>query len=490
MSNRFDERVTLDPQDWEEFRALAHTMIDDTLDYLRDLRERPAWQPMPQAVRNSFDEPLPQEGIGAGAAYGDFKERVRPYTNGNIHPRFWGWVQGTGTPLGMMAEMLGAAINPHMAGFDQAPASVEHQVVRWIAELMGFPKDASGLMVTGGSLANMIGLAMARHVKSGFDVRQQGIAGAGRKLLVYGSVETHNWVNKGLEFMGMGRDSFRAVPVNADYQIDPSALHGMLERDKAESHRPICIIGTAGTVNTGAIDDLETLADIAQQHDTWFHVDGAFGAWARISSKLKPLVVGIERADSIGLDLHKWVYLPFDTACVLVRDAALHRAAFASTASYLAISERGVTAGGLPFANLGIDLARNFKALKVWMHFKAHGIRQIAGVIEQNVEDIRYLVRRINDAKELELLAPSPLNVACFRYMRPGLADDALNRLNQEILFQLQEQGIAVPSATTFNGRFAIRVANTNHRSRREDFDMLVEAVIKLGSKLTADFRG
>src|SRR5258708_10510206 len=228
MSNSLDNRVTLDHEDWEEFRALAHTMIDDTLDYLRDLRERPAWQSMPQSVRGSFDGPLPQEGIGPAAAYGDFKERVRPYTNGNIHPRFWGWVQGTGTPLGMMGEMLGAAINPHMAGFDQAPASVEHQVVRWIAELMGFPRDASGLIVTGGSLGEMIGISVARHAKSQFDVRQRGIAGADRRLLVYGSVETHNWVTKGLEFMGMGRDSLRAVPVNANYQIDLTALREML----------------------------------------------------------------------------------------------------------------------------------------------------------------------------------------------------------------------------------------------------------------------
>lgn len=484
MHNRSDDHVTLDPEDWEEFRALAHTMMDDTLDYLRDLRKLPVWQPMPQAVRNSFDEPLPEEGIGAAGAYGDFKERVRPYTNGNIHPRFWGWVQGTGTPLSMIAEMLGAAFNPHLAGFNQAPTSVEHQVVRWIAELMGFPRDASGLMVTGGSLANMIGLAVARHAKSGFDVRQQGVAGSDRKLLVYGSVETHNWVNKGLEFMGMGRGAFRAVPVNADFQIDLRTLREMLQRDKADGHRPICIVGNAGTVNTGAIDDLESLADIAQQHGTWFHVDGAFGAWARISPALKPLVAGLERADSIGLDLHKWVYLPFGTACVVVRDAEAHRAAFASTASYLTVSERGVTAGGLPFANLGIDLTRNFKALKVWMHFKAHGVRQIARLIEQNVEDIRYLVQRINDAKELELLAPSPLNIACFRYVRTGLAGDALNRLNEEILFQLQEQGIAVPSATTFNGKFAIRVANTNHRSRKEDFEMLVDAVILLGNRL------
>lgn len=481
-----NSRVTLDPENWGEFRTLAHQMIDDTVDYLQNVSSRPAWRPMPADVRNSFNESVPHEGLGAAAAYADFRERILPYPNGSIHPRFWGWVQGTGTPLAMMAEMLASAMNPHMAGFNQAPALVEKQVVRWIAELMGYPANASGVLVSGGTIANILGLAVARHAKCGFDIRQDGLQGAGKcpKLLVYGSTETHNWVHKGLEFMGLGRAAFRSVPVNADYTINLASLRETLQRDKEAGHLPICIIGTAGTVNTGATDNLESLAEIAREHNTWFHVDGAFGAWARISEKLKAVVAGMEQADSIGLDLHKWVYQPFECACVLVRDAELHQAAFASTASYLTMADRGVMAGGIPFANLGIDLTRNFKALKVWMSFKAHGVAHIARVIEQNVDDVQYFVDRIRKSKELELLAPAPLNVACFRYIRSGMADEALDRLNNEILLRIQEQGIAIPSGTTVNGKFAIRVANTNHRSRREDFDALLEAVIWFGREV------
>ena len=481
-----DTRVTLDPKNWDEFRTLAHQMVDDTVDYLQNVSSRPAWQAMPAEVRNSFSEPVPREGVGAAAAYADFRERILPYPNGSIHPRFWGWVQGTGTPLAMMAEMLAAAMNPHMAGFNQAPALVEKQVVRWIAELMGYPANASGLLVSGGTIANILGLTVARHAKCGFDIRQDGLQGAEKrpKLLVYGSTETHNWVFKGLELMGLGRAAFRSVPVNADYTINLALLREMLQRDKEAGHLPVCVVGTAGTVNTGATDNLESLAEIAREHNTWFHVDGAFGAWTRISEKLKAVVAGMEQADSIGLDLHKWVYLPFECACVLVRDAKLHEAAFASTASYLTMADRGVMAGGIPFANLGIDLTRNFKALKVWMSFKAHGVSHIARVIEQNVDDVQYLVDRIRKSEELELLAPAPLNVACFRYVRSGMADEALGRLNNEILLRIQEQGIAIPSGTTVNGRFAIRVANTNHRSRREDFDVLLEAVLRFGREI------
>ncbi|MBI1745114.1 MAG: amino acid decarboxylase [Acidobacteria bacterium] len=440
MNPRTDARVTLDPEDWDEFRSLAHQMLDDALDYLQNVRSRPAWQPMPDSIRDSFAEPVPKVGIGAAAAYADFKERILPYPNGNIHSRFWGWVQGTGTPLGVMAEMLGVTMNPHMAGFNQAPALVEHQVIRWIAELMGYPVTSSGLLVTGGTMANILALNVARHAKCGFDVRQKGLQGTDAKLLVYGSSETHNWASKGIELLGLGREAFRVVPVTPEYTIDVASLRETLQRDREAGHLPICIIGTAGTVNTGAIDDLQSLAEIAREYNVWFRMDGAFGAWARISAKLKPLVAGMEKADSIGLDLHKWIYLPFDCACVLVRDGGLHGAAFASTASYLTQYERGVIAGGLPFANLGIDLTRNFKALKVWMSFKAHGLDHIAKVIDQNVDDIRYLAECIRQSDELELLAPVPLNIMCFRYVRPGLSDAALNRLNTEVLLRIQHR--------------------------------------------------
>lgn len=479
---------TLDPQDWEAFRALAHRMVDDMTGYLQTLRDRPAWQPMPDAVRHAFHEPLPLEPEGAESAYAQFVERVLPYPNGNLHPRFWGWVQGTGTPLAMMAEMLAAGMNPHLAGLDQAPAQVEHQVIAWLAQLMGFPEGTSGVLVSGGTMANLLGLAVARHAKAGFDVREEGLQGDHPPLTLYGSNETHGWAQKAAEFLGLGNRSFRRIPVDDAYRIRLDALRDTVRADRAAGRRPFCVIGTAGTVNTGATDDLAALAAFCREEDLWFHVDGAFGALVRLSDRLRPMVAGIEEADSLGFDLHKWIYQPFEVACVLVRDPRIHEEAFALAPAYLKAATRGVIAGGLPFSDRGIDLTRNFKALKVWMSLKAHGVQKFASLIEQNVAQAHYLASRITASPNLELLAPVPMNVVCFRYRAPGLDDRALNTMNEEILLRLQETGIAAPSSTLLNGRYAIRCAIVNHRSRRDDFDALVEAVLKLGAEVASNF--
>jgi glutamate/tyrosine decarboxylase-like PLP-dependent enzyme len=444
-------------------------------------------------VRESFHAPVPREGAGDAAAYAAFVDRVMPYTVGNLHPRFWGWVQGQGTPLGMMADMLAAGINPHLAGFNQAPALVEEEVIRWLATLLGFPAGASGLLVTGGTMANTLGLAVARHagaLRLGIDVREDGLpTGAGAdprgRFVLYGSSETHNWARKAAELLGLGNRSFRRVPVDADYRIDVEALARLVAEDRAEGMHPFCVIGTAGTVNTGATDDLDALADYCRDESLWFHVDGAFGALAYLVDGLRHIVTGLERADSIGFDLHKWGSLPFECACVLVRDPAMHRAAFASSASYIAATERGPIAGGLPFAERGLDLTRGFKALKVWMSLTAHGTDHLAAIIEQNVRQAKRLAERIDRHPELELMAPVPLNVVCFRYApidRRG--DDALDAANEEILLRIQERGIAVPSGTRLGGRYAIRVANVNHRSRESDFDALLEAVVEIGREV------
>jgi aromatic-L-amino-acid decarboxylase len=470
-----EEERTLDPADWEAFRSLAHRMVDDMLDHLSTLRTKPAWQPMPEEVRARLSEPLPVEPQGAEAVYRSFFEDVLPYPNGNLHPRFWGWVQGNGTPLSMMAEMLAAGMNPHMAGFNQAPALVEAQVIRWFIELMGLPPTASGVLALGGTMANILGLVVARNARAGFDVRELGLSGQGPRLMVYASVETHGWINKAVELLGLGKSSVRRVPVDADFRVELGALREAICDDRRAGHRPICVVGNAGSINTGATDDLGGLARLCRDEHVWFHVDGAFGALARLSERLRPIVAGIEEADSLAFDLHKWGYQPFDVACVLVRDGALHRAAFASSASYLATMDRGVIAGGLPFANLGVDLTRGFRALKVWMSLKAHGVSAIARLIEQ---------------PDLELLAPVPLNLVCFRFAPAGLDGDRLNQVNQELLLRLQESGIAVPSSTTLGGRFAIRCAIVNHRSRREDFDALVEAVVRIGREILAGMAG
>jgi aromatic-L-amino-acid decarboxylase len=477
---------TLDPADWDAFRALAHRMVDDTVQHLANLRDRAPWQPMPSAVRAGFHEPLPRGGEGEAAAYEQFRERILPYPNGNLHPRFWGWVQGNGTPLGMMADMLAAAMNPHMAGFDQAPAQVEHQVIRWLAELMGFPADAGGVLVAGGTMANLLGLNVARHARAGWDVRELGME-AGPRLMVYGSAETHGWVRKAVELMGMGRRAFRPIAIDSEHRVDLGALADAVRDDRAAGHRPLCVIGTAGTVNTGAVDDLNGIADFCAAEGLWFHVDGAFGAWAYASDALRPRVAGMERADSLGFDLHKWGYLPFECACVLVRDAELHRGAFAATAPYLAETERGVIAGGLPFADRGVDLTRGFKALKVWMSLKAHGADVLVRLVEQNVAQARHLAARVEASPALELLAPVPLNVVCFRYAPADLPEERRNAVDEEILLRLQEDGIAVPSGTVLAGRYAIRAAVVNHRSRRDDFDALVDAVERIGREVAAE---
>jgi glutamate/tyrosine decarboxylase-like PLP-dependent enzyme len=397
----------------------------------------------------------------------------------------------------MMADMLASGLNPHLAGFNQAPALVEQQVLAWLASLMGFPTNASGLLVTGGSMANVLGVTVARYAALravGYDVRELGLQpGPGPtppRLVCYGSTETHGWARKAVELLGLGNAAFHRIAVGSDYRLDLPALRQAVARDRAEGALPCCVIATAATVNTGAIDDLVGVADFCKQEGVWFHVDGAFGALLRLSENLKGLVDGLERADSLAFDLHKWGYLPFECACVLVRNPELHRGAFTTKASYLDETSRGVIAGGLPFAERGIDLTRGFKALKVWMSFKAHGVNAFGRLIEQNIQQAQYLGDLVESHPDLELLAPVSLNVVCFRYRGRNVPADLLNAMNEEILVRLQETGTAVPSGTVLQGRFAIRCANVNHRSRREDFDTLVEATVRIGNEVFAEISG
>ncbi len=484
-----DHEEGLDPQDWAAMRELGHHMVDDMMSYLETVRERPVWQPIPAEVKAHFQQPVPTEAQGAAQAYAEFTAQILPYPLGNIHPRFWGWVIGTGTPLGVLAEMLAATMNPNVGGGEHIANYVEAQVLDWCKQMLGYPAEASGILVSGGSMANLVGLTVARNTMAGFDLREQGLQATTRKLVLYGSVEMHSSVQKAVELLGLGNAALRKIPVNADFEIEIAALETAIAADKAAGYQPFCIVGNAGTVNTGAIDDLSQLADICQREGLWYHVDGAFGALAALSPALRPRLAGMERADSLAFDLHKWMYMPYEVGCTLVRNAEDHRRAFSLTPAYLTHGERGMAAGSLWFSDYGIQLSRGFRALKVWMSIKEHGLDKYARIIEQNVAQCRYLTALVEATPELELLAPTALNIVCFRYVAAGMSDEQLNALNHELLIQLQEAGIAAPSSTTLNGRFAIRVANTNQRSRREDFDLLVREVVRFGKTLAATSR-
>ena len=487
MAEAVPNEESLDPEDWEAMRALGHRMVDDMFTYLQTVRERPAWQPVPDRVKEHLKRPLPLEPQSAEQAYADFVDNVLPYPKGNIHPRFWGWVEGTGTPFGMLAEMLAAGMNPNLAGGDHAANYVERQALDWCKAMLGYPPDASGILVSGGSMANLIGLPVARNACATFDIRRHGLQASSRRLIFYGSSEMHSSLQKALELLGLGSESLHKVPVSANYEIDLHALEKAIADDRVAGHQPIGVIGNAGTVNTGAIDDLDALADLCQREQLWFHVDGAFGALAAVSPELRPLLKGMERADSIGFDLHKWMYMPYEVGCTLVRSEEAHRRTFSLTPDYLANLERGAAGGPRWFNEYGVQLSRGFRALKVWLLIKEHGIAKYGRLIKQNVDQAHHLAELIDRTPELERLAPVPLNIVCFRFNAAGLDDKALNQLNRELLMNLHEQGIAVPTYTLLNDKFAIRVAHTNHRTRREDFDVLVQEVVRLGKALMGD---
>jgi glutamate/tyrosine decarboxylase-like PLP-dependent enzyme len=371
-----------------------------------------------------------------------------------------------------------------MGGGNHVPNHVEAQVIDWCKEIAGFPREASGLLVSGGSMANFVGLAVARNSRAGVDVRTEGVAAIPRMLVTYASVEVHSCVQKAIESLGLGARSLRKVPVNAAFEIDVEALARMIAEDRAAGRQPFCVIGNAATINTGATDDLDALATLCEREHLWFHVDGAIGALLALAPEHRHLVRGMERADSVTLDLHKWLHIPFEAACVLVRDRKAHREAFALTPEYLERTERGLASGSLWFSEYGLQLSRGFRALKVWLSIKEHGLDRFGRLIDRNIAQAHELAGLVRAEPDLELLAPVATNIVCFRFNPGGMDDAQLNALNEELLIRLHESGIAAPSYTTLHGRYCLRAAIVNYRTTSADLPILVRAVREIGASL------
>ncbi len=449
---------TLDPENWEDFRALLHAVADACVDHLQNAREH-GWRPVPESVRSA----LRLEGAkGLDETAREMVNQVLPYGSGNTHPRFFGWVQGTGNAAALVAELVAAAMNSNCGGRDHGAVYVEREVIRWCAECFGFPSSASGVLVSGTSQATVLAFATARQAKLGDATRKAGISSSPR-LGFYAAKGVHNAVHKALELVGVGSDSLRLIPVDERGGLVMNDLIRAVEEDRKAGVLPCCVVGTAGSVDRGGFDPLEEMAAFCREEGLWLHVDGAFGAWTRIAgAPWERLVRGIERADSLALDFHKWMFVQYDCGLLLVRDHARHRATFAARPSYLEGQEAGLGGGDPWFCDYGVDLSRSFRALKVWATLRAYGPQQLGRVIAQNCEQARFMGELVERSPALALGSPVISNVCCFSAVNDP-------QLNARVVQSLQLKGRSFFSTTSMNGGTVIRAAFTNHRTRTED---------------------
>ncbi len=479
--------IGLDPENWDDIKTLGYQIIDDMVDYLKNVGDQKPWTPIPQQVKEEFKKSVPHQPSDIFEVYDEFKQNIFPYPGGNIHPKHFSWVQGTGTPMGALADLLAGVMNNNATIGDQSALYVDKQVINWCKELLNYPADASGILVSGGSIANITALIVARNTIIA-NSKNEGVYTATGKLTAYCSAETHNCIGKAAEVIGIGNQQLRKIPVNDKFEIDIEALKSKIKEDKANGFIPFCIVGNAGTVNTGAIDALDELLQIAGDEKIWFHIDGAFGALAKLVPAYRDRLKAIEEADSVAFDLHKWMYMQYEVGCVLFKNAAAHRAAFATAVNYLTAHDRGLAAGPETISNYGMELSRGFKALKVWMSLKEHGLDKYSAMIAQNIDQAFYLGERVQQHQSLELMAAVTMNIVCYRYNPGGLDDEQLNILNKELLMRMHELGVAAPSSTILNGRYAIRVAITNHRTRRQHLNEMIAGTVEIGDRLMKEF--
>jgi len=471
----------------EEIQRIGYQVVDLIAEHLTQLPDEPVFRPVPLDLQKEFQSaPAPVTGASPHEILREFHDTIAPFPFGNGHPRFWGWVNSPPSVMGIFGDALAAAMNPSCAGGNHAAIYVERQVTSWFRDMLGLPAEAKGLLVSGGSMATLTALAVARHVKSGIDVRTDGLRGAVHPFAFYLSSETHGCVRKAIELLGFGSGAIRTIPAGSDYRMYVDALDAALADDRARHVTPIAVIASAGTTNTGAIDDLDAIGEICRRHDAWLHVDAAYGGPAVLAGDYAQRLRGLGAADSVALDPHKWLFVPVEAGLVYVRDAEMMRSAFSLVPPYLRTDGSTTGVGGPTWlSEFGFQQTRGFRALKVWMAMKEFGLDGYKAAIEENIALAAYLADRVRSSPDFELTAPPGLSVVCFRLPGRSLDDEeAIAALNRAVLERLQLGGEAFLSSTELRGRFTLRACIVNYRSTRRDIDRMLEAVRAIAQEL------
>jgi aromatic-L-amino-acid/L-tryptophan decarboxylase len=440
-------------------------------------------------ITSLFDEPMPEQPQPMPDILRAVEEDI--FANSTIYltPRFFGYINSGGNQAAILGELLAAAINQICAKWQFSPAAsaVEQRVLQWIAQFIGYPTQAQGCLLSGGSAGNLAALAVARRHKAPFDADSRGMGG-GPPLTIYTSHEGHASIEKSMALLGMGREQLRKIAVREDFTIDLEALERQILADRTNGFHPLCVVGNAGTTNTGAVDPLDALAALCRRHELWFHVDAAYGGPAAGVEISAPLFKGLERADSVVINPHKWLYVPVEAACILVRQPRALTDTFRIVAEYLQAQSDTVSDGTVDFKDYGQQLSRSFRALKVWMTFKAFGAQRLRAAIASNIAVMRYLADRIDVSPDFLRLAPVPLSVVCFQYRTadPSRHEDPayLEQLNSRLLTALEQDGRVFLSGTKIRGRTALRACSVNHRLRRDDVDFLLDVIRDVAAKL------
>ena len=488
-----DTNLDWDPEAFERHLHQACELVLRLYQGLDEVRITPA--AARREIASLFDQPLPEQGQNMEEVLREVERNVLPSSTLGLSPRFFGYINGGGNQAAIVAELLATALNQICAKWQFGPCAteIERRVIRWIAEFLDFPAAAGGCLLSGGSTGNLVGLALARTRRAPFDAATLGQRG-GPPLTVYVSQEGHASIEKSLVLLGMGRESLRKIPVREDFTVDLDLLAAAIEADRRAGCHPLCVVGNAGTTNTGAVDPLDALAELCERHGLWFHVDAAYGGPAAATAQAGALFRGLSRADSLVVNPHKWLFQPVEVACILVREPAALRDTFRIAADYLREEGDLESEGSLDFKDYGPQLSRSFRALKVWMTLKAYGARRLREAIGSDIEIMQHLARRIDESQDFVRLAPVPLSAVCFQYRTPDASLhenlELLNTLNDRLEEAVARDGRVFVSGTWLHGRRVLRACSVNHRLRREDVELLLAVVREIGLRLSSGLPG